>query len=34
MKYDIKVNRKNVNAWAFGWDETERLWQAIGEDDD
>lgn len=31
-KYDVKVNGKVVNAWAFGWDEDIRLWQAISEE--
>lgn len=31
-KYDVKVNGKVVNAWAFGWDEDVRLWQAISEE--
>lgn len=31
-KYDVKVNGKAVNAWAFGWDEDIRLWQAISEE--
>ena len=32
MKYDVKVNGKMVNAWAFSYDEVSRLWQAIGEE--
>ena len=32
MKYDVRINNKNVYAWSFGWDETERLWQAISEE--
>lgn len=31
MKYDVRVNGKLVNAWAFEWNEEIRLWQAIGE---
>lgn len=32
MKYDVKVNGKKVNAWAFEWNEAIRLWQALSEE--
>lgn len=32
MKYDVKTNGKLINAWAFGWTEVIRLWQAISEE--
>ena len=31
-KYDVKINGKLVNAWAFEWTEVIRLWQAICEE--
>lgn len=31
-KYDVKINGKLVNAWAFKWTDVIRLWQAISEE--